>query len=124
MEKVKFFQPHEFVCPESGENHMQERFMLKLDKARGISGVPYVITKGGGYRSPAYNANIGGVEDSAHVWGLAADIAAASSERRFHIMRGLILAGFRRIGVSYDGQFIHADDDDTKPQDVMWGYTP
>ena len=121
---MKHFQRSEFVCPESGEEHMQESFLLKLDKARGISGVPYVITEGGGYRSPSYNAKIGGVEDSAHVWGLAADIAAASSERRFHIMRGLILVGFRRIGISFDGRYIHVDDDESKPQDVMWGYNP
>jgi len=99
---------------------MEPAFLARLDEAREIAGVPFVITSG--YRCRRHNAEIGGVDDSAHTWGVAADIAAASSERRYHILRGLILAGFRRIGVSFDGKYIHADTDEDKPQDVMWGY--
>lgn len=97
---------------------MYGSFLTRLDNAREFAGVPFVINSG--YRCPKHNAEIGGVDDSSHVWGVAADIAARTSDQRFHILRGLLLAGFRRIGFG-DG-FLHADTDEDKPQDVIWTY--
>ena len=117
---MKHFTRDEFLCPCCLTEDMEPAFLARLDDAREIAGVPFVITSG--FRCRRHNAKVGGVEDSAHVWGVAADIAATSSGQRFQVLRGLLLAGFRRIGLSFDGQFVHADTDDDKPQDVLWGY--
>jgi uncharacterized protein YcbK (DUF882 family) len=117
---VRHFNREEFLCPCCLTEDMDPAFLARLDDAREIAGVPFVITSG--FRCRKHNAKIGGVEDSAHVWGVAADIAAASTSRRFHILRGLMLAGFRRIGLSVEDGFVHVDQDEDKPQDVIWGY--
>jgi hypothetical protein len=91
-------------------------FVEKLDLARDIAGVPFVITSG--RRTQDQNAGAQGVENSAHLRGLAVDLACTSSERRFKIVQGLVQAGFRRIGV-YD-RHLHADCDESLPHPVMW----
>ena len=48
------------------------RLARTLEKVRAILGHPLQITSG--YRCPALNAAVGGVGDSAHLYGLAADI--------------------------------------------------
>ena len=87
-----------------------------LNQARGLAGVPFVITSG--RRSEESNQNAVGVKDSAHLKGLAVDLRARESLNRFKILRGLICAGFERIGL-YDGH-IHADIDTDKIAPVCW----
>jgi uncharacterized protein YcbK (DUF882 family) len=111
------FTEDEFKCKCGCQgNNAQESMMDQLDKARGYAGVPFKITSG--YRCPRHNKSIGGVDDSAHVRGFAADIAVGDSATCFAVIDGLIKAGFNRIGV-YD-TFIHADNDHQKPPRVMW----
>lgn len=107
----------EFACPCCGRVELDATFVLKLDLAREIAGVPFVITSG--YRCPAHNAEVGGVKQSAHMAGLAADIACPDSVTRLKILRGLIVAGFRRIGIGKN--FVHCDVDTSKPNNV-WLY--
>jgi uncharacterized protein YcbK (DUF882 family) len=97
---------------------MEPNFLERLDRARELAGVPFVITSG--YRCRRHNAAVDGVEDSAHCWGVAADIKATSGHRRYAILFALIGAGFTRIGVGKD--FIHCDYDEDKPQRVVWLY--
>ena len=87
-----------------------------LDKARSISNIPYVITSG--HRCKAHNYAEGGVKNSSHTLGYAADIQALSSTHRFKILNALLMVGFERIGIYKS--FIHADIDPTKPNSVMW----
>ena len=69
-----------------------------LDTARGIAGVPFILTSTtGGQHAP----------NSAHYKGLAVDIGlghlAEGAERdgaRWAIMKGLFIAGFQRIEVA------------------------
>jgi zinc D-Ala-D-Ala carboxypeptidase len=96
--------------------NLRPELVRRLDEARELAGVPFRITSG--YRSPSANAAVGGVGNSAHGRGLAVDIACAGSRDRFHIVRGLFAAGFRRIGV-YD-RHVHADLDDSLPNPVCW----
>ncbi len=114
------FQAAEFDSPdEPGSGaRMDPTFMGKLDQAREIAGVPFVITSG--VRTPAANQAAGGVSDSAHLRGLAADIATPDSRHRWRILFGLIRAGFTRIGIG--PAFIHVDDDPTKAPRVCWTY--
>lgn len=88
-----------------------------LDMARGICGFPFKITSG--YRPPDHNAAIGGVSDSAHTKGKAADIARPKDdEPLYKMIWALGLVGFKRIEIAT--KHIHVDVDASKPQYVMW----
>lgn len=115
---MKYFSIEEFACPLTGEADMDADFLSMLDKARGIAGIPFVITSG--FRSVEHNKSVGGKPNSAHLYGYAADIAVPNSRARFTIIESLIKAGFTRIGVA--NSFIHVDSDPSKPQEVMWYY--
>ncbi len=115
----KYFSLSEFNCPslpQSGKN-MDTDFVYKLEHARELAGIPFKITSG--YRTSDHNKQVGGVPNSSHLKGVAADIAVGSGSERYIILNALIRAGFKRIGVAKG--FIHADTDDTKSNSV-WTY--
>lgn len=88
-----------------------------LDRARALAGVPFEITCG--LRTPDQNAALAeSVKDSAHLTGNAVDLSCADSWERYNIIRGLILAGFTRIGIY--ARHIHADNSPTLPAKVCW----
>lgn len=96
---------------------LQDSTCQKLSVARGIAGVPFVITSG--LRTDDQNAALAeSVKDSAHLTGNAVDLACADSPTRYAMLRGLIGAGFNRIGI-YSAH-IHADDSPTLPPNVCW----
>lgn len=103
MIPLAHFTADEFSAPES----MRAGFLRKLDQAREIAGVPFKIT------SSFRDGDLG-----AHGRGYAVDVRCRTSRARFHILRGAIEAGFRRIGV-YD-RHIHLDDDPSLPDAVVW----
>jgi uncharacterized protein YcbK (DUF882 family) len=114
-----YFSFSEFDCPslpDSGKN-MDSNFIHKLDHARDIAGISFKINSG--YRTKERNAEVGGVPNSSHLIGVAADIAVSSGNERYIILSSLIKAGFKRIGVAKT--FIHCDTDDSKPNSV-WTY--
>lgn len=88
-----------------------------LDKARGLAGIPFVITSG--LRTEERNETVGGVKDSAHLKGLAVDLLVKDSVAGGKILLGLVGAGFKRFGFYEDGH-IHVDIDDTKPSPCYW----
>ncbi|RLJ04683.1 MAG: peptidase M15 [Candidatus Aenigmatarchaeota archaeon] len=114
---LKHFKLSEFNCPCCGLNHMNPVLLLLLDRAREISGIPFVITSG--FRCASHNSKIGGVSDSAHLTGYAVDISVIDSEDRLAVLFSLFQCGFKRIGISKF--FIHADIDPTKPK-CIWLY--
>lgn len=93
-------------------------FRDMLNQAREIAGVPFVVNSG--FRCEEHNRNIGGSETSSHLVGCAADIKVKDSYTRERILEGLIKAGFTRIGIGKD--FIHVDNDFTKPKNCVWLY--
>jgi len=97
---------------------MNKGFLMKLNHARSIAGIPFVVNSG--YRCLIYNKTIGSRRTSSHCKGCAVDIATPNSETAYWVMRGLIEAGFTRLGVGPG--FIHVDDDALKPAYVMWNY--
>lgn len=115
---LKHFDESEFDCPCCDANNMELRVMSALDHARSIAGVPFTITSG--YRCPSHNRSVGGSETSSHLGGTAADIYVLGGHQRYLILTALLEAGFTRLGV--DGNFIHADMDDSKDQRVLWTY--
>ena len=117
---AKYFNVDEFACKcGCGKNEISNDLITMLDVARGDAGVPFHISSG--YRCPEHNKSVGGVSESAHTSGMAADIAVSDSRTRFAILSSLIQAGFTRIGIAKS--FIHVDIDDNKDPEVVWLYS-
>jgi len=100
------------------DGNMDANFLHKLDKARDLAGMPFIINSA--YRSPEHNAKIGGRPNSSHLKGLAVDISVKDSRTRFIIVDALIKVGFNRIGIAKS--FIHVDLDIDKSNKVIWTY--
>lgn len=115
---MRHFHIDEFRCNCCDREEMRESTLAMLDEAREIAGVPFIITSG--YRCKEHNQREGGSPTSSHMHGWAVDIKAGHSSARSQIVKGLIKAGFNRIGISE--QFIHVDNDPQKPSNVMWLY--
>ena len=118
MIKLKHFKIEEFKCPCCGKVNMDKNFLLMIDNARERAGIPFRITSG--FRCEKHNKEIGGKPDSAHLISHAADIFTYSSSDRLKIIKALLDVGFRRIGIARN--FIHVDNDPSKPWGVMWLY--
>jgi len=85
QQPLKHFKLAEFDsadAPGSGSK-MQPKFLQMIDNARSIAGIPFAITSG--YRTEAHNKKVGGVADSSHCQGWAADIAASSGTSNFKL---------------------------------------
>lgn len=111
------FSRSEFTCPCCGQYQMDRAFIETLQFVREQYGQPIKITSG--YRCESHNAAIGGVDTSAHRYGLAVDIACDNSAIRGRLLP-VLCQHFNRIGIG-DG-FIHVDVDPDKPKNVIWDY--
>lgn len=119
--KMEYFTFNEFDSPDkkgSGRRRMDKDFLIQLDTARTIAGIPFKITSG--YRTKEHNEKVGGVAQSSHLKGLAADISITNSTNRFIVISALLEVGITRIGVGKN--FLHCDCDKEKSQSVMWTY--
>ncbi len=105
-----------YFTPEEVEG-LEPELAVRLDVARGHAGIPFVITSG--FRTPEENAAVGGGDNSAHLRRWAVDLRARTSGGRYFIVRGLFLAGFRRVVLYKDSDHVHADCDPSLPQDVL-----
>ncbi len=120
--QYKYFTLSEFDSPDlpGSGSRMKSYFIEKLDAIREEYGQPMVITSG--YRTPEHNSAVGGVNGSAHVNAVAADIAASNTEQKLRLMRIAKKHGIKRMG--WGKGFVHLDMDSTKQaQNVVWGYT-
>ena len=117
---MRYFQPSEFACKcgrcGGGADRMVSDLLDRLDEARAMAGIPYVISSGN--RCPAHNKVVGGVADSAHTRGYAADIRCTDSHTRFAVLRAVLDAGFRRVELA--PTWIHVDCDPDKARDVAF----
>jgi len=118
------FIADEFTCKcGCSQNNMDFDFLHRLDLAADYSeacaghNIPYVINSG--CRCPAHNQAEGSSSKN-HVEGKAADIKYCNNTELMWIITGLILAGFRRIGINRKYKFIHADS--MKKVVSCWGY--
>lgn len=91
---------------------------FKLDRAREFFGNAIELTCG--YRNPEHNKEIGGVPDSAHTKGMAADVKAPIDPfQREKLMWAFGAAGFRRVESA--PRHFHVDIDDlTKPSPAFF----
>jgi len=114
------FDSDEFRCSCCGIEDMNVDFISKLQRARDIAGVPFIINSG--YRCAKHNAEVGGTLGSSHLIGRAADISVYGAMKRFTILSALLEAGLTRIGIRQD--FIHVDIDERKTEKAVWLYDP
>ena len=90
---MRYFEMREFACkccgqlPPSAEQNLQALVDHVLDPARERLGMP--ITVNSGYRCPAHNKAVGGVKNSQHLKGEAADITCADNKRLAEIIEQL-----------------------------------
>ena len=73
------FSLDEFQCPCCLTVRLQPNLLHRLEALRGRWG-PVRITSG--YRCPSHNREVGGVENSRHMVGAAADVAVAQQLQR------------------------------------------
>ncbi len=120
MATAKYFKDQEFknCTPSCSINDMQQSTLSKLDTAREIAGIPFVINCA--YRSIEWEISKGREGTSSHTTGNAVDIRCTKSRNRFLIVAALIKAGFTRIGIAKN--YVHADDSPTHDQQVIWLY--
>ena len=89
----------------------------KLEELREAVGSPVKVTSG--VRCEAANAAAGGVPDSAHLIGMAADLEVENSNQRFLLLRAA-MRHFKRVGIGR--LFLHVDVDSSKAEWVSWVY--
>jgi len=99
-----------------GKNNVKHSHLEAIRTARIMSDVVYKINSG--CRCVTHNKKEGGSPTSSHLDGWATDIEAKTYSMRFKILKGLIMAGFTRIGIY--PTFIHADNDPVKVAEVAW----
>ncbi len=112
------FRAREFICFCCKKEGIKDDLVFHLQMAHDLLPVHRVMIITSGYRCEAHNREVDGVEDSAHMKGLAADIKCEDSSYRFLLITALMKVGFKRIGIY--NSFIHCDLDETKDQKVMW----
>lgn len=117
------FSEYEFECSCGCEcGNISPRLVGKLQVAREALGKPMSITSG--VRCADHNKKVGGSKTSSHLAGnaTAADIAWSGNTHLFELVRALMGAGFRRIGINYEKHFVHVDVDLAKPSPRLFKY--
>ena len=100
------FNLSEFACPCCQKVMLHPLLLLKLVALRDVLERPVSITSG--YRCPSYNRKVGGVANSYHCIGLAADIKV----KDINLMELLAYAeeiDFSGIGFYEKRHFLHLD---------------
>jgi uncharacterized protein YcbK (DUF882 family) len=104
LKLTEHFALREFECPCCHTVKLHPGLVRRLEALRGGLRKPVLITSG--YRCPVHNEEVGGVANSAHLLGTAADVGVASAEQ-VHFRLLAEAAGFRKI-ICYPIQnFVH-----------------
>ncbi len=115
----KYFKYEEFSCPCCGKNKTNYDLISKLDIAREIAGIPFVIKLG--YICENYNRilnNLFELRLESHLAGNACKILCIENFSRFLIVSALLKVGFNQIGISE--KFIHCEISKEKTPNSLW----
>jgi len=118
----KYFSEKEQVCKCCGQlppNGMSDVLLSKLDELRELAGEPIHVSCM--YRCPKHNAEVGGVPNSQHIDGTAADIYCDNLTVD-ELADLAVKVGFDGIGRYYEDQFVHVDvrDNGESPNGYTW----
>ncbi len=110
MKLSEHFDSSEFACKcGCGGMHngadVDPRLVQVLERMRVTLGVPLELSCG--YRCPSHNAEVGGVWNSQHVYGKAADVQRPSSVSLQRLFDVAVAAGADGVGI-YDWG-VHVD---------------
>jgi uncharacterized protein YcbK (DUF882 family) len=110
------FSKAELACRCCGELQIDQKLIDALEQLRSLVGTEVLIHDG--YRCPAHNQEVGGVTDSEHTRGLAADVAipGLSLQQMYELALQIPTFDGGGIGV-YDGGFLHLD---VRPYAARW----
>lgn len=111
------FRVREFACRDGSDNILIDDKLVKyLQRIRNWAGAPLIISSG--YRTPAYNAKIGGAENSRHTKGMAADIYVERRVRSiYEIAKYAEAIGILGIERNEDTNYVHVD---TREKKYFW----
>lgn len=110
MKLSQHFDSTEFACKcgcggMNGGADVDPRLVEVLERMRQALEVPLILSCG--YRCPAHNYEVGGVSNSQHIYGKAADVQKPDGVSLARLARAAELAGADGIGV-YDWG-VHVD---------------
>lgn len=103
----KYFSYDELACHHCGELTISPTLLGLLDEIRERVGAPVYISCA--YRCPEHNAEVGGVRNSQHVLGTAADILVPEGwtvDQLANLAQELNADG---VGRYYNSDFVHVD---------------
>lgn len=114
-DEIEFFTREEFRCQCGGKYcngfpaEPEEKLVRTIDEIRRRLGVPVTIVDSGGsgVRCKQHNANVGGVANSEHLYGRAADLHSSASPERMRQIAETVMVGTGGLGVYSWG--IHVD---------------
>ena len=102
------FSKVELACHCCGDLKIEKALIDALELLRSLAGKEIIVHDG--YRCPPHNQKVGGVPDSEHTLGMAADINIPGMALR--------VPTFLNGGIgAYDGGFLHVD---TRPHQARW----
>ncbi len=102
------FSKSELACRCCGELTLDPSLLDALEQLRALAGKPVQVHAG--YRCREHNQEVGGVTDSEHTRGLAADVAIPGLTLQQMYELALQVPAFREGGIGvYDGDFVHVD---------------
>ncbi len=107
------------ACPDGcGLDNVSEALIKLIETIGEITRRQIIITSAA--RCGAYNKQIGGAPNSAHLRGFAVDIACYTIHERWLLLTAASAVGITRVGVGRG--FVHLDIDPTLPAQTMWLY--
>ena len=103
------FRVREFACGDGSDAvFVAPRLVIVLQSIRSHFGKPVTIHSG--YRTPPYNTKVGGVEDSQHTYGTAADISINGvSVADVAAYARSIMPDWGGVGIYKKQGFVHVD---------------
>ena len=101
------FNLREFECRHCGVVKLDGHLLEKLQDLRERIGRPLIVTSG--YRCAEHNAAVGGVADSQHVQGTAADLRLPRGMVFQDFLRECIAGGFNFVQGYPNQGFVHVD---------------
>ncbi len=113
---MKHFNLSEFDCSETGENNMDEHFLILLDTLRDRAGFPFIINSG--FRSVTHSVEAVKKAPGKHTEGIASDIEVSGGRQRYKLVKAAMRLGFTGIGVAKT--FVHVDTREDTP--MIWSY--
>lgn len=102
------FSRKELACRCCGRLQIDGRLIDALEDLRNRAGVPIAVHAG--YRCPKHNLEVGGVPNSEHTLGLAADIHVPGLSLQAMYELACQVPQFAEGGIgAYDSNFLHVD---------------